>query len=86
VMFRYTKVISISISIIFMSINSISIFLDTRMRCYATWLFSLNQFINTYFSSTSGVFRNMEGWAAKKDKKISGTKNLDDLFSLVTAM
>jgi hypothetical protein len=51
-MFLYTKVISISISTIFMSLNSISFFFDTRMRCYSTWLFSLNQFIKTYFSST----------------------------------
>jgi hypothetical protein len=26
-------------------------FVDTRMRCYLTWLFSLNQFIKPYFSS-----------------------------------
>jgi hypothetical protein len=25
---------------------------DTLMRCFLTWLFSLNQFIKTYFSST----------------------------------
>jgi hypothetical protein len=28
-------------------------FFDTRMHCYLTWLFSLNQFIKTYFSSTN---------------------------------
>jgi hypothetical protein len=54
VMFRYTKVISI----IFMSLNSIpiSIFFDIRMRCYLTWLFSLIQFIKTFFA-VMGVTR-----------------------------
>jgi hypothetical protein len=31
-------------------------FFDTRVRCYLTWLFSLNQFIKTYFSSTDCQF------------------------------
>jgi hypothetical protein len=53
-MFRYTKVSSISI--IFMSLNSIPIAIFyTRMRCYLAGLFSFNQFIKTYFSSTITV-------------------------------
>jgi hypothetical protein len=31
-------------------------FFDIRMRCYLTWLFLLNQFIKTYFSSSNCQF------------------------------
>jgi hypothetical protein len=33
--------------------NSDFDFFDSRMRCYLTWLFPLNQFTEAYFSSTN---------------------------------